>query len=69
MYRVANPQNSADNMNYTVVINGALWGGAILYYAFFARKWFKGPKMTLGEVSPSSVLSVTPSQTGLDKSS
>jgi len=34
-------------MNYTVVINMAIWGGAMLYYYIDARKWFKGPKITL----------------------
>jgi hypothetical protein len=34
-------------MNYTVVINCSVWGGALLYYFIDARKWFKGPKITL----------------------
>lgn len=34
-------------MNYTVVINCSVWGGALLYYFVDARKWFKGPKITL----------------------
>lgn len=34
-------------MNYTVVINSSVWGGALLYYFLDARKWFKGPKITL----------------------
>lgn len=34
-------------MNYTVVINCPVWGGALLYYFLDARKWFKGPKITL----------------------
>ncbi|CAL5872161.1 uncharacterized protein PFLUO_LOCUS6419 [Penicillium psychrofluorescens] len=42
------PNPSPQNMNYTVVINGALWGGAILYYALHARKTFKGPQTTVG---------------------
>lgn len=29
-------------MNYTVVINSAVWGGALLYYYIDARKWFVG---------------------------
>lgn len=36
----------AADMNYTVVINGALWGGALLYYVLHARKTFKGPMTT-----------------------
>ncbi|CAI7579624.1 unnamed protein product [Penicillium pancosmium] len=39
--------DEAENMNYTVVINGALWIGAILYYALHARKTFKGPQTTV----------------------
>lgn len=35
-------------MNYTVVINGALWFGALFYYAVHARKTFKGPQTTVG---------------------
>ena len=34
-------------MNYTVVINCAVWGGALAYYYIDARKWFTGPKITL----------------------
>ena len=34
-------------MNYTVVINSAVWGGALVYYYIDARKWFTGPKITL----------------------
>ena len=36
----------AEDMNYTVVINGALWGGALLYYALYARRTFNGPMTT-----------------------
>ena len=32
----------AQNMNYTVVINTAVWFGAIAYYYIDARKWFTG---------------------------
>jgi hypothetical protein len=34
-------------MNYTVVINSAVWLGAIAYYYIDARKWFTGPKITI----------------------
>ena len=34
-------------MNYTVVINSAVWGGALAYYYIDARKWFTGPKITV----------------------
>lgn len=32
----------AQNMNYTIVINGAVWGGALAYYYIDAHKWFTG---------------------------
>ncbi|CAK3861121.1 gaba permease [Lecanosticta acicola] len=32
MFPVDGPTPTADTMNYTVVINGAVWGGALLYY-------------------------------------
>lgn len=34
-------------MNYTVVINSAVWFGALAYYYLDARKWFTGPKVTV----------------------
>lgn len=34
-------------MNYTVVINGALWLGSIAYYLLHARKTFTGPQTTV----------------------
>lgn len=37
----------AENMNYTVVINGSLWAGSLLYYYAYARKTFKGPQTTV----------------------
>ncbi|KAJ5360159.1 hypothetical protein N7517_009350 [Penicillium concentricum] len=33
----------AQTMNYTIVINGSLWVGALIYYYLHARKTFKGP--------------------------
>ena len=47
MFPVGGPAPTAQNMNYTVVINMAVWGGALLYYYFDARKWFTGPKITI----------------------
>ena len=38
---------TAQSMNYTVVINCAVWFGALAYYFIDARKWFTGPKMTI----------------------
>lgn len=34
-------------MNYTVVINCAVWFGALAYYFIDAHKWFTGPKVTI----------------------
>ncbi|KAK1018955.1 GABA-specific high-affinity permease [Friedmanniomyces endolithicus] len=47
MFPVGGPNPTAATMNYTVVINSCVWGGALLYYALSARKWFTGPKTTL----------------------
>ncbi|KAJ5463183.1 hypothetical protein N7475_008127 [Penicillium sp. IBT 31633x] len=41
------PNPSPQNMNYTVVINGSLWIGALLYYYVSAKKTFKGPQTTV----------------------
>ncbi|KAJ6186131.1 hypothetical protein N7519_007432, partial [Penicillium mononematosum] len=37
----------AQTMNYTVVINGSLWLGALVYYYVHARKTYKGPQTTV----------------------
>jgi len=47
MFPVGGPSPTPQSMNYTVVINMAIWGGALLYYFIDARKWFKGPKITV----------------------
>lgn len=39
MFPVGGPNPTPDAMNYTVVINCAVWGGALLYYFVDARKW------------------------------
>lgn len=49
MFPSGGPNPTADTMNYTVVINSAVWGGALLYYFVDARKWFTGPKTTVEE--------------------
>ncbi|KAF3940609.1 hypothetical protein ABW19_dt0209607 [Dactylella cylindrospora] len=41
------PDVTPETMNYTVVINSAVWGGALAYYFIDARKWFTGPKITI----------------------
>jgi len=50
MFPVGGPDPSPDSMNYTVVINMAVWGGATVYYFVNARKWFTGPRTTLEDV-------------------
>jgi len=47
MFPVGGPNPTPQNMNYTVVINMTVWGGPLAYYFIDARKWFKGPKITL----------------------
>jgi amino acid transporter len=39
MFPVGGPDPTPQSMNYTVVINSAVWGGALLYYFIDARKW------------------------------
>ncbi|KAL4928711.1 putative GABA permease [Aspergillus undulatus] len=56
---------SPDDMNYTVVINGALWGGALLYYMLYACRTYKGPLTTVHEPSASSS---APSETDIGAS-
>ncbi|KAF3089292.1 GABA-specific high-affinity permease [Orbilia oligospora] len=47
MMPVTGPHVTPETMNYTVVVNCAVWGGALAYYFIDARKWFTGPKMTI----------------------
>ncbi|KAK3678753.1 GABA-specific high-affinity permease [Recurvomyces mirabilis] len=47
MFPVGGPNPTPSSMNYTVVINSAVWLGALAYYFIDARKWFTGPKITL----------------------
>ena len=42
MFPVGGPAPGKEEMNYTVVINCAVWGGALVYYFVDARKWFTG---------------------------
>ncbi|KMP07126.1 GABA transporter [Coccidioides immitis RMSCC 2394] len=49
MFPTLGPNPSATDMNYTVVINVALWGSSLTYYFVSARKWYKGPKATLDD--------------------
>lgn len=41
---------TASTMNYTCVINPAVWIGCLIYYFTDAYKWFEGPKQTVGEI-------------------
>lgn len=50
MFPVGGPNPSPESMNYTVVVNMAVWGGCTVYYFVSARKWFTGPKTTVDEV-------------------
>ncbi len=50
MFPAGGPDPTPQTMNYTIVINMAVWGGATIYYFVDARKWFTGPKSTLGEM-------------------
>ncbi|EPS45186.1 hypothetical protein H072_833 [Dactylellina haptotyla CBS 200.50] len=47
MMPAAGPSVDKASMNYTILINGCLWGGALAYYFIDARKWFTGPKITI----------------------
>lgn len=47
MFPPGGPDPNPQSMNYTIVINAAVWGGASLYYFIDAYKWFEGPKITL----------------------
>lgn len=46
MFPTSGPNPSADEMNYTCVINGFVWAGCMAYYCIDARRWFEGPKQT-----------------------
>ncbi|KAJ5701149.1 hypothetical protein N7488_008697 [Penicillium malachiteum] len=49
MFPTSGPNPTPADMNYTVVINGFVWIGCMVYYFLFARHWFTGPKMTVQE--------------------
>lgn len=49
MFPSGGPNPSPQDMNYTVIINGFVWVGCMVYYFVDARKWFEGPKQTFGE--------------------
>ncbi|KAI9368769.1 amino acid/polyamine transporter I [Aspergillus egyptiacus] len=66
MFPTLGPGPTAEDMNYTVVINGALWGGALLYYLLYARKIYKGPQATVQSSSPSPSPSFAPTETKME---
>ncbi|KAJ5715463.1 uncharacterized protein N7483_012644 [Penicillium malachiteum] len=49
MFPTSGPNPAPAGMNYTVVINGFVWIGCMVYYFLFARHWFTGPRMTVQE--------------------
>ncbi|KAJ5548365.1 hypothetical protein N7513_005599 [Penicillium frequentans] len=49
MFPSEGPDPAPSDMNYTIVINGFVWIGCIIYYFIFARHWYTGPKMTVDE--------------------
>ncbi|KAI9739247.1 MAG: GABA-specific high-affinity permease [Cirrosporium novae-zelandiae] len=49
MFPTTGPNPTPSDMNYTVVINCAVWIGSLTYYFVDARKWFTGPKITIEE--------------------
>lgn len=49
-FPASGPHVTAQTMNYTCVINGAVWLGSLVYYFVDARKWFEGPKTNVQKV-------------------
>lgn len=49
MFPDGGPDPTPQSMNYTVVVNMAVWGGCTVYYFVDARRWFTGPKTTVQE--------------------
>ncbi|ETS04878.1 GABA permease [Trichoderma reesei RUT C-30] len=47
MFPTEGPDPDPSVMNYSAVVNGTVWGGALLYYFLYAHKWFTGPRHTL----------------------
>ncbi|KAF3396248.1 GABA-specific permease [Penicillium rolfsii] len=68
MIPTGGPNPSAEDMNYTVVINGALWLGALLYYYVYAKKTFKGPQTTVSPEDEGKQLEAEAAAMGSEKS-
>ncbi|KAL8946051.1 MAG: hypothetical protein Q9222_007502, partial [Ikaeria aurantiellina] len=66
MFPVEGPNPTPESMNYTVVINMAVWGGALAYYFIDARKWFTGPKITIASDNLTEEQEVAIREEGLD---
>lgn len=49
MFPVPGPARDVKGMNFAVVITAAVWGGAGVYYALDARRWYKGPRSTVDD--------------------
>ncbi|BCS20185.1 putative GABA permease [Aspergillus puulaauensis] len=65
MFPTLGPDPSPDDMNYTVIISGTLWGGALLYYLMYAGKVYKGPLTTV-QSSSSTPSEINLMATGVD---
>ena len=66
MFPVEGPNPTPQSMNYTVVINMAVWLGALTYYFVDARKWFTGPKITIATEDLTEEQQVAIREEGLD---
>lgn len=58
MFPLSGPNPTPQNMNYTVVINGFVWIGCLLYYFFSAQYWFQGPKNTFESYDLDTIITV-----------
>ncbi|KAL8801465.1 MAG: hypothetical protein Q9182_004431 [Xanthomendoza sp. 2 TL-2023] len=66
MFPAEGPNPTPQSMNYTVVVNMAVWGGALAYYYIDARKWFTGPKITIAAADLTEEQQVAIREEGLD---
>ncbi|KAL8820765.1 MAG: hypothetical protein Q9223_001081 [Gallowayella weberi] len=66
MFPVEGPNPTPQSMNYTVVVNMAVWGGALAYYYIDARKWFIGPRITIAAADLTEEQRVAIREEGLD---
>ncbi|KAL9033542.1 MAG: hypothetical protein Q9180_005892, partial [Flavoplaca navasiana] len=66
MFPVEGPDPTPQSMNYTVVINVFVWGGALTFYFLNARAWFTGPKITIAADDLTEEQQVAIREEGLD---